>query len=262
MDFSFAGNPKHRERNMNSKLITQFMLGAGLVALVTGLSGCATKQIEELESSVSQLEQQLTEYQIRSTQKTNQVDSSITQAMRTQEGLESMLQQIANRLSNLERESASFQQQLSRMETFSNDTATLAQNVQQDVVTMRQDFNALQSQVEALSSNLNELKSLTNTATTRNQRQIQDARRDLSARMDEMESSTREMYSRILKELGAEVPPAPETTSGNGETHVVQSGETLSKIASQYGVSIRALQELNGVEDPSLIVPGQQLRIP
>jgi len=58
----------------------------------------------------------------------------------------------------------------------------------------------------------------------------------------------------------APVPPA-ETRTGR-TTHVVQPGESLSQIAQRYGVSVEAIVQANGLEDPSLIHTGQTLIIP
>ena len=44
--------------------------------------------------------------------------------------------------------------------------------------------------------------------------------------------------------------------------HIVQEGETLSLIAQQYGVTVEAIAQANGLTDPSLIVIGQELIIP
>jgi len=53
---------------------------------------------------------------------------------------------------------------------------------------------------------------------------------------------------------------APETT---GETiHVVQWGETLSIIASRYGVTVEAILVVNGLSDPNFVYVGQRLIIP
>lgn len=46
------------------------------------------------------------------------------------------------------------------------------------------------------------------------------------------------------------------------KTYQVKSGDTLSKIARNYKTTIRAIVELNGIENPNLIKPGQVLRIP
>lgn len=47
-----------------------------------------------------------------------------------------------------------------------------------------------------------------------------------------------------------------------GERHVVQSGESLSMIAAQYGVSVEAILAANSLDDPNTIVVGQELLIP
>ncbi len=45
-------------------------------------------------------------------------------------------------------------------------------------------------------------------------------------------------------------------------SHTVQPGETLTRIAARYGVTVRALVEANGLRDPDVLKPGQVLRIP
>ncbi len=47
-----------------------------------------------------------------------------------------------------------------------------------------------------------------------------------------------------------------------GAIHVIQSGESLSSIAAQYGVTAQAIIELNGITNPDAIYVGQQLIIP
>jgi LysM repeat protein len=48
----------------------------------------------------------------------------------------------------------------------------------------------------------------------------------------------------------------------NPGEHIVQSGDTLGTIARQYGVSLQALMEANGLADPNLLSVGQVLTIP
>ena len=43
---------------------------------------------------------------------------------------------------------------------------------------------------------------------------------------------------------------------------MVKSGDQLSRIAKQYGVTVAAIQEANNIEDPNLIRVGQKLIIP
>lgn len=53
----------------------------------------------------------------------------------------------------------------------------------------------------------------------------------------------------------------PEAVS-SGVWHVVRWGETLSRIASRYGVSVSAIVAANGLANPNRIWPGQRLFIP
>lgn len=60
---------------------------------------------------------------------------------------------------------------------------------------------------------------------------------------------------------------ARETTSapvaaGNGPTHVVTRGETLTSIARHYKVGIDDLRKLNRIEDDRKLQAGQTLAIP
>jgi LysM repeat protein len=64
----------------------------------------------------------------------------------------------------------------------------------------------------------------------------------------------------IPGQTGSPLPPATSTPSSH--TYTVRRGDTLSAIALRYGVSIWALVQANGVRNPSLIYPGQVLRIP
>ncbi len=50
--------------------------------------------------------------------------------------------------------------------------------------------------------------------------------------------------------------------AAQGIVHVVASGETMFKIATQYGVSVADLAAVNNIADPTLIYAGQQLTIP
>lgn len=53
--------------------------------------------------------------------------------------------------------------------------------------------------------------------------------------------------------------PKAETA---GRTHTVVSGDTLSEIGAKYGVSWKKIAEVNNIENPDLIFPGQVFKIP
>ena len=55
-----------------------------------------------------------------------------------------------------------------------------------------------------------------------------------------------------------DLPPAEPA----GFVYVIKKGETLSQIASVYGISWKRLAEFNGMTDPNKIFPGQEIKIP
>ena len=63
----------------------------------------------------------------------------------------------------------------------------------------------------------------------------------------------------------AEVPEAEaEAAPAEPEyrTYTVKSGDTLSEIAQGYGVDWHEMAELNNLENPDLIYPGQVFKVP
>jgi LysM repeat protein len=57
-------------------------------------------------------------------------------------------------------------------------------------------------------------------------------------------------------------PTATPTISPTPILHTIASGESLLTVAGQFGVSVAALQDANGILDPRFLQVGQQLIIP
>ncbi len=60
-------------------------------------------------------------------------------------------------------------------------------------------------------------------------------------------------------------PDAPRflpTPRSGPETYVVQAGDTLGAISLRYGVSLEAMMQANGLNNPNLLSVGQELKIP
>ncbi len=78
-------------------------------------------------------------------------------------------------------------------------------------------------------------------------------------------------YAKSLPSAPAPAPskpaskPAPAAASGpaadSGQTHTVQSGDTLGKLASRYGASVAAFRELNSLKNDVIRI-GQKLKVP
>ncbi|MCL4834967.1 MAG: LysM peptidoglycan-binding domain-containing protein [Caldilineaceae bacterium] len=58
-----------------------------------------------------------------------------------------------------------------------------------------------------------------------------------------------------------EVAPSGPVITADLPVHIVQAGEHIGTIAERYGTSVNALVRVNGLDNPSLIIPGQRLRI-
>lgn len=59
------------------------------------------------------------------------------------------------------------------------------------------------------------------------------------------------------------IPGAQVPAGASGQrVHTISSGETLSGIATQYGVTTDAIMQANGIADPNRILVGQVLTIP
>lgn len=54
---------------------------------------------------------------------------------------------------------------------------------------------------------------------------------------------------------------ASETRGTGSVTYTVQRGNTLSQIAREYGVTVSHIVEMNDIQNPNLIYPGEKLRI-
>lgn len=60
------------------------------------------------------------------------------------------------------------------------------------------------------------------------------------------------------------VPVTPSPTAPNIPTtaYTIKPGETLTQIATRYGLSVDELAALNGLSDPNNIQVGQRIRVP
>ena len=56
--------------------------------------------------------------------------------------------------------------------------------------------------------------------------------------------------------------PSPEPSAAAGETYVIAEGDNLTSIAERFGTTVDAIVEANDIDDPDLIVVGEELRIP
>lgn len=221
-------------------------------------SGCTSTEIQELQYSVNRLESQVERFQHVAAKDTAETASSLgemNQSLQSafrdirykQSNMETLVDNLSERLSQVEGNLQSLQTKTNRLDKFStssaNETLALKESQQKIQNQILQQLNKIEKENTALRDSLASLK--TNQTA-------------LTQRLDTMESNNREIYQKILTELGA----SDAAASYSGEVHTVQSGDTLSKIAAKYGVSQKKIQELNGITNPSKINIGQDIRIP
>ncbi|EQD33109.1 secreted protein containing Peptidoglycan-binding Lysin subgroup domain protein, partial [mine drainage metagenome] len=68
----------------------------------------------------------------------------------------------------------------------------------------------------------------------------------------------------VLLSLGGQALAAASgsVSAARPAIYRVQPGDTLSGIAARYGLSVRALARLNGIEPDGMLRIGEQLRVP
>ncbi len=92
-------------------------------------------------------------------------------------------------------------------------------------------------------------------------REVDQARENDKQEIVERLSTTIEQLMRS-QQAGRQQAQARTTHSGYGYEHTVAPGETLSHIATAYGVTTRVIVEANNIENPDRLRVGQQLFIP
>lgn len=78
-------------------------------------------------------------------------------------------------------------------------------------------------------------------------------------------TATRTFEPRSVTESNAAAPQTASekvTAEFTGKTHEMRPGDTLTRVASIYGVSIAAIQTENNITDPTKIRVGELIRIP
>ena len=66
----------------------------------------------------------------------------------------------------------------------------------------------------------------------------------------------------VVENAPAAPPAAGIPIGGESVFHIILAGETMFQIATQYGVTVNDIAQANGIADPGLIYPGQQILIP
>ncbi|NLI70466.1 MAG: M23 family metallopeptidase [Firmicutes bacterium] len=82
----------------------------------------------------------------------------------------------------------------------------------------------------------------------------------LAVGSDHSENFVPRYYGQLKNYIEARANPAPENKL-EIVTHRVECGDTLFHIARKYGTDIRTIISLNGLDNPDLIYPGEELEV-
>jgi LysM repeat protein len=230
-----------------------------------------------LQDSVSDLEMRVYRYQQESSKETTKTTSSLSEVNESintafqeiryaQSNLENLMNQLSGRVAGVERRVEQLGERMNRLDTNSSENySVLTDNInlvrEQSKEELSHELANLKAEMRKIASDLSGLREQ-----SAQNRGAMESR--LNARITQLESNTQAVYERILKEMGIASPvkntssTSSEQESYTGTVHIVSSGDTLSNIAAKYQVSMRAIQELNGIDDPSRIILGQRIRIP
>jgi LysM repeat protein len=122
-----------------------------------------------------------------------------------------------------------------QVESVEMENARLVQEMQQ----LREEVRSFNSQISQLNSSMQSLEA-------KQAREMQELIRRVEG---------------LLKKSVASRPASSQKSRGSGREHVVESGHTLSAIASAYGTTVNAIKRANNLKSDSIYV-GQKLFIP
>jgi len=136
------------------------------------------------------------------------------------------------------------------------------QNVKLELDGVRQSVNELTGtdediygRIDKLSKDINEISA-----------EVENMKRALAEIKADRERLRQEIINQLAPKISEAINSsrarAPVSSGGEYYEHVVQSGETLSAIASTYGVSVASIISANKIKDAHLIRAGQKILVP
>ena len=141
----------------------------------------------------------------------------------------------------------------------------------QDAAALRADLAALERRVAAMETRLANVPDAISKANAAERsaivaelnKALDGVNRNIAASEQRMQGEIRKVSQQRASSGGSSAAKAPAPRrSGNFYEHVVASGQTLSLIAKEYGVSQAEIIAENGIKDPAKLRVGQTLYIP
>lgn len=90
----------------------------------------------------------------------------------------------------------------------------------------------------------------------------EDETDELQIQVHDRDSVWLEKWLTDAIEAASSIAAASGSSGGSETVYVVVKGDTLSGIAAKYGTTYQELASYNGIKNPNLIFPGQEVKIP
>lgn len=229
-----------------------------LIALcIVGSAGCATTeiqtmqgQLDSMEGKIMRLEESIPRDLASNRQRLQQISERLertTTSVKDSENslrpdLENINQQILNIGSKVDKDHAVVVNLQGRMDAIEDKLGmqvnTLGSQLAGVQTEQSQNLQTLRSDVDNLKGQIN----------------------GVQLRMDALDKQMDKLLNAIGQVTGSS--SSAGGTYDGGDTYVVAEGDTLSRIAQKTGASTRAIQDANGITDPSKITVGKTLKIP
>lgn len=236
------------------------------VLVLSCLLGCTgSEKMDQMQSQIAALDHRVNQLQERSRRDSKvtltsieQVSGSVSEAF---DNLQRMQGEQAASLDEVNAELLATVQDLESLQATVGSNQELdeeaRQQVRQETLRLLQEMSShltdLRASVDQLARTVDENRSISDESVT-------NLRAQMSQRLASLDREIEGIYKAIEGALTTGGAGGPVADSG--DVYVVQSGDVLSKIASRIGVSARALQDLNGIDNPNQIFVGQKLKIP
>jgi LysM repeat protein len=163
--------------------------------------------------------------------------------------------------------------------TYDDYAARAEMDKQEDVLLVKEDVRKLAGRVEAVELELQRLENQVETARSGQDAQVRAQIEQLESRIKGVETARENDKREIIDKLTAKITEIVSKSAGSssgaakrqntkrsssdvGYEHEVKPGESLSAIASAYGVTVKVVMDNNGITDPNKLRVGQKLFIP
>lgn len=141
--------------------------------------------------------------------------------------------------------------------------------VEGDLESLNMQLENMRGDLQRIQANRAHATSAQDDAMRANLSSVESRIQNLEAQREKDRREIVETVSRTVAEMMNRAAPAPTRSqggtpgpSGYGYEHVVQAGETLSRIAQAYGTTVSAIKAANNIQNPDMLIVGATLVIP